>query len=371
MSSPKSLCILRLSALGDVCNAVAAVQAIQAQFPDCKITWVIGKIEYQLVQHLPDIDFIIFDKKGGSASIKAFKQAVANIEFDILLHMQVAMRANYLAWLIRAKRKIGYDWGRAKEGHSLVVNQRIAPLSGRKKWHVLDSFMDFAKAAGVEEHYCYPPRWNIPVPDADTTFANETLGSKPSLIICPAASKQERCWLTKRYAEVAQYANRRGLQVVLCGGPAELDLSLAQAISEQCKVPLINLVGKTSLTQMYALLGKAMLVLAPDTGPAHMANAHGTTVIGLYAHSDPNRTGPYGSLPYVASAYAHHVKAQHKRTPENTKWGQRVKGEHLMADISTKEVIALLDQALLDKANLDQSLLDPTQPDQTMLDTEQ
>jgi heptosyltransferase I len=348
-ASPKSICILRLSALGDVCNAVAAVQAIQTRHPDCKITWIIGKVEFQLLKHLPDIEFIVFDKRGGKAAVKEFKQTIARYHFDILLHMQVALRANYLAWLIRAKRKIGYDWVRAKEAHSLVVSERIKPIAQRKRWHVLDSFMDFAQAAGATESDCYPPRWNIPVPDADKRFALETLDSeKPAFIICPAASKEERCWLPERYAEVAHYAHRRGLHVVLCGGPAPLDMALAQAIQNHCKVQLTDLVGKTTLTQMFALLGEAMFVLAPDTGPAHMANAQGTTVIGLYAHSDPNRTGPYGSLQYVANAYAYHVEKQLNTAPEKTKWGQRVKGSDLMSHISVSDVTTLLDHALAD-----------------------
>ena len=62
---PSSICVLRLSAIGDVCHAVATVQAIQNQWPNCKITWVIGKIEAQLLVNLDNIEFIIFDKKAG------------------------------------------------------------------------------------------------------------------------------------------------------------------------------------------------------------------------------------------------------------------------------------------------------------------
>ena len=62
---PQSICILRLSAIGDVCNALAAVQQIQAYYPQTKITWVIGKVEAQLLKNIPNIEFIIFDKKQG------------------------------------------------------------------------------------------------------------------------------------------------------------------------------------------------------------------------------------------------------------------------------------------------------------------
>ena len=54
-----------------------------------------------------------------------------------------------------------------------------------------------------------------------------------------------------------------------------------------------NLVGQTSLKQLLAVLKLGHLVIAPDTGPAHMAVTVGTPVVGLYAHSNPKRTGPY------------------------------------------------------------------------------
>ena len=62
-TAPKSICILRLSAIGDVCHAVAMVQAIQKQWPTTKITWIMGKIEAQLFHDLPNTEVIIFDKK--------------------------------------------------------------------------------------------------------------------------------------------------------------------------------------------------------------------------------------------------------------------------------------------------------------------
>ncbi|WP_372586030.1 glycosyltransferase family 9 protein, partial [Aggregatibacter actinomycetemcomitans] len=50
--APKSLCILRLSAIGDVCHALAAVQHIQHYWKDTKITWIIGKTEAQLLRNV-------------------------------------------------------------------------------------------------------------------------------------------------------------------------------------------------------------------------------------------------------------------------------------------------------------------------------
>ncbi|MFB2734733.1 glycosyltransferase family 9 protein [Shewanella mangrovisoli] len=333
-----SLCLLRLSAIGDVCHAVAMVQAIQRQYPQLKITWVIGKLEYQLLKHLPGIEFVIFDKSQGWRSYLNLHKALKGRRFDVLLHMQVALRATLASLAISAKVRVGFDRARAKEGQWLVTNHRVEPLA---QPHVLDGFMGFAKAIGVSD---ITPRWNIPVPQADTEFAQRQIADgEKVLVICAAASKAERNWLPERYAAVAQHAVNKGYRVILCGGPTALEKALADDIANACSAKLDNLVGKTSLTQLLALLKRASLVLAPDTGPAHMAVTQGTPVIGLYAHSNPGRTGPYLSQQYVVSAYQEAIASQQSG---EVKWGTRAKGEHLMALISVEAVIEKFDQVI-------------------------
>ncbi|ODR85272.1 glycosyltransferase family 9 protein [Shewanella xiamenensis] len=338
INTMNSLCLLRLSAIGDVCHAVAMVQAIQRQYPQLKITWVIGKLEYQLLKHLPGIEFVIFDKSQGWRSYFNLHKALKGRRFDVLLHMQVALRATLASLAISAKVRVGFDRARAKEGQWLVTNHRVEPLA---EPHVLDGFMGFAKAIGVSD---ITPSWNIPVPQADTEFAQRQIADgEKVLVICAAASKAERNWLPERYAAVAQHAVNKGYRVILCGGPTALEKTLADDIANACSAKLDNLVGKTSLTQLLALLKRASLVLAPDTGPAHMAVTQGTPVIGLYAHSNPGRTGPYLSQQYVVSAYQEAIASQQSG---EVKWGTRAKGEHLMALISVEAVIEKFDQVI-------------------------
>jgi len=338
INTMNSLCLLRLSAIGDVCHAVAMVQAIQRQYPQLKITWVIGKLEYQLLKHLPGIEFVIFDKSQGWRSYFNLHKALRGRRFDVLLHMQVALRATLASLAISAKVRVGFDRARAKEGQWLVTNHRVEPLA---QPHVLDGFMGFAKAIGVSD---ITPSWNIPVPQADTEFAQRQIADgEKVLVICAAASKAERNWLPERYAAVAQHAVNKGYRVILCGGPTALEKALADDIANACSAKLDNLVGKTSLTQLLALLKRANLVLAPDTGPAHMAVTQGTPVIGLYAHSNPGRTGPYLSQQYVVSAYQEAIASQQSG---EVKWGTRAKGEHLMALISVEAVIEKFDQVI-------------------------
>lgn len=317
------------------------VQAVQRRHPQAKITWVVGKVEAQLLAGLEGVELVVFDKRLGWQGYKQLWAALKSQRFDVLLHMQVALRASIATLGIKAKAKVGFDKARAKEGQWLFVNHKIEPQS---EPHVLDGFMNFARAVGVTDT---KPTWKMPLTDAELSFAEQHIaGDQRTLIICPAASKAERNWLADRYAQVADFALSQGMKVMLCGGPAELEKQLAADIVAHAQGKITNLVGQTNLKQLLALLGRASLVIAPDTGPAHMAVTQGTPVIGLYAHSNPKRTGPYLSLDRVVSRYQQHIEVQTGKPLAQIPFGTRAKGSELMHDIDVESVIEQVKQAL-------------------------
>ena len=110
----KSICIVRLSAIGDVCHAVATVQAIQRHYPDADITWVIGRIEYSLVSDISGVKFVVFDKKRGFNSyLDLHKKMVGTPPYDVLLQMQTSLRSNLVGGIVKAKRK---NWVSGQQG---------------------------------------------------------------------------------------------------------------------------------------------------------------------------------------------------------------------------------------------------------------
>lgn len=343
ISRPKSLCLLRLSAIGDVCHAVAMVQQIQQQWPEIEITWVIGKVEAMLLEGLPGVKFVIFDKKAGWKGYRDLRRQFSGQKFDVLLHMQVALRASIASLMIPAKTKIGFDRARAKEGQWLFTNAKVAPIA---QPHVLDGFMGFAKALGLEPK---APYWQMPFTDQDQLWASERLNTdKPIAVISPAASKAERNWHVEGYSQTAKHLAELGFSVVLCGGPTTLEKLLAEDIIQAADIPITNLVGETSLKQLLAVLKIAHLVIAPDTGPAHMAVTVGTPVIGLYAHSNPHRTGPYLYQHYVVSCYNEAVQKQYGRPVAKLPWGIRAKGNTLMNGITIAQVKDKIRQLIAD-----------------------
>lgn len=338
---PGRICLIRLSSIGDVCHTVSVVQSIQSYDPRCRLTWVIGRTEAGLVGDLPGVEFVVCDKNRGLAGILDLRRILKGRHFDCLLHMQVSLRASLVSLMVHAPIRIGFDRSRAGEGQWLFTNRRIP---SQRHPHVLEGLTAFARAIGVPDR---APTWDIPVPAVDRDWAENVLPQGPPVLgIVPGASSRERNWTAEGYAAVADYAMNRGFRVALFGGHSTEENCLGEAIRERLDRPVSNLIGRTTLKQFLALLRRTSLLVAPDTGPVHMAVTQGVPVIGLYCHSNPRRTGPYTCQEYVVNHYDRLVQARYGTSWESRPWGARLKGPDLMVDIRTEEVIAMFDKVV-------------------------
>lgn len=340
MSALESLCILRLSALGDATHVVPLVRTLQGAWPNARITWIVGKLEHRLVGDLPGVDFVVIDKGRGYRAAGDLRRALAGRRFDALLQCQVALRANLLSALIRARRRIGYDRARSKDLHGLFINERIADRPGI---HVLDAIGSFVEPLGLQQETI---RWDIPLSDADRTFAATHLpGSQPTLLLSPCSSHTVRNWRPERYAAVADHAIRRhGFRVALCGGRSALERTLGDAISAAMREPPIDLIGKDTLKQFLALAERASLVLTPDAGPMHMANAVGAPVLGLHAASNPRRSGPYSDLRWCVDRYDAAARRFRGVPADALPWGTKLEHPGVMDLVETEAAIDALDR---------------------------
>jgi heptosyltransferase I len=342
-AAPGSLCILRLSAVGDISHTLPAVRSLQNAWPKTKLYWIIGKLEYELVKDIPGIKFLIFDKKLGLTGYRQLYQQLKGHQFDALLHMQMSLRASLIAMMVNTPIKLGFDRKRAKDLQWLFTNHKIAY---QPKQHVIDSFFGFVEALGISDRLY---KWDIPIPDADREFAAQHLATdKPALIISPCSSMAYRNWTIDGYYKVAEYAvQQHQMQVVLTGGPSDIEKTYGEQICKNVNVPVTNLIGQTTLKQLLAILAMADVVISPDAGPAHLATAVGTPVIGLYATTNPDRARPYLSAEYVVNRYEEAVNCKYGKPVDALPWGIRVKDAGTMERITVDEVIAMLDKSLL------------------------
>ena len=339
---PRSICLLRLSAIGDTCHAVPLVRTLQHVWPETQLTWIIGKTEARLMTLLDGVEFITVDKRAGWRARRDLRSQLRGRRFDVLLHMQLAFRASLAAQVVPARIKLGFDRARARELQWLFTNARIA---ARPREHVLDSFFGFLEALGIKERIV---RWDLQLPASARAYAERLIpDDKPTLVISPCSSHEMRNWRADRYAAVADYASRRhGMRVILAGGPSEIELRTGAAIEAAVKAPVINQIGRDTLPELLGLLSRATALLTPDSGPAHMATMVNVPVLGLYAATNPARSGPYLSRLWCVDAYPEAVRRFRHRTPEKLPWTQKIEERGVMDLITVDRVTARLDELL-------------------------
>ena len=338
-TTPASLCLLRTSAIGDVTHVVPLVRTLQQAWPQTQLTWLIGQLEHRLVGDLPDVQFIVFDKHGSRAAHRAARERLASQRFDALLHMQVALRSNLLSLSVKAPLRIGYDRARSKDLHGLFVNCRIPARRGD---HVLDAMASFLEPLGLKQTQV---RWDIPIPDDARAFAERHLpADTPTLLVSPVSSHRMRNWRPERYAAVMDHAALAlGWRIVLCGGPSAYEREVGDAISAAMQTRPLDLIGKDTLKQMLALLQRATLVLCPDSGPMHMANAVGTPVLGLHAASNSARSGPYSDRQWCVDRYDVAALKFRRKPAATLAWGTKLEYPGVMDLIEVDAVIERLE----------------------------
>ncbi len=339
---PASLCIVRLSAIGDVTHAVPVLRAIQKHWPQTRVTWICAKLEHNLLSDIEDVRFIVIDKKAVLGSYWKLWKQLASEKFDLMLQMQTSARANLTGACVRADIKLGWDKSRARDFHRFFMTHSVTESHQQ---HQLQGHLSFARALGLD---AAEPQWNFPIRNEAIEFAKQKLpANRPILLISPCSSHPHRNWRADRYAAVADHAiEQHGMAVVLSGGPSALETSSGKAIEAAMSNPVTNLIGKDTLPQLVAVLDRVDVVLTPDSGPAHLANALGTPVVGLHACTWSRRSGPYNSLDLCVDRFELAAKRFRNSSPDTLRWGTRIEEEGVMDLVSVDDVIKQVDRVV-------------------------
>ncbi|HXS91265.1 MAG TPA: glycosyltransferase family 9 protein [Steroidobacteraceae bacterium] len=340
---PASVCILRLSAIGDTCHVLPVVRTLQRAWPDTRFTWIIGRVEAKLLGHIPEIEFIVLDKKSLAGSYRLLRQQMRGRHFDVLMHMQVALRASLLSTLVPAKIKLGFDRKRARELQWLFTSNRIRPT---ERQHVMDALFGFAEKYHVYEKLL---RWDIPIPQAARDYARRVIPDDTrTLIISPCSSHRLRNWRAEYYAQIADYAiSALGMRVVLCGGRSKIEQQMGDAIVRNMSEACENTIGQDTLLEFLATLERAVAIITPDSGPAHMATAVGTPVVGLYAATNPTRSGPYLSRQWCVDKYDLAARRLLGKPAADLPWTTKIERPGVMDLITPDDVIKKLHSVML------------------------
>ena len=285
------VCIVMMSAVGDAVHVLPVVNAIKRHHPPSHITWVLQPGPATLVRGHPAVDdIVLFDRSRGTAGFVDVRRALAPRRFDVVMNLQVYFKAGIITSFTRSPVKLGFDRARARDFNWMFTNRKIPPHPVGQ--HVQDQYFEFLTALGVPYE---PVVWNLGPwaheRDWQRTFFAPIERPVAALVI--ATSKPQKDWPPERWVEVvdALYADH-GVQPVLVGGRSPREVHAEAVIMRLARHTPISALG-SGLRNLVGILDGSAVVIAPDTGPLHMAVALDRPVVSLIGYTNPKRTGPY------------------------------------------------------------------------------
>jgi len=302
---PRSILIVKLSAIGDVVHTLPFLEVMRENFPNARIDWVVEEASSQIIEGHRAIDRVIvsrrtswqkqlFKGRESSAALIGIRKFLGELRaetYDLVIDLQGLFKSAVLLGLSRGRRKIGPSWG--KEGSRFFLTE--PPFFVEADLHAVDKYL---KAAEFLE--CERTSWkgDIPIREADKRTVAEILHdneveSKVLVAINPMAKWTTKLWELEKFAALADRLQKElSCKVVFTGSRQDRE-EVNKIIQRMDENPL-NLTGQTHLKELAYLYSRCQLLVSTDTGPMHIAAAMGCSVVALFGPTAPWRTGPYG-----------------------------------------------------------------------------
>lgn len=280
--------ISRLSALGDCVCTLPVATALKRHFPDSHITWAVDPRFAGIIECSTQVDEVLRVKPGFAP--KSWPKLAD--KFDLALDMQGLSKSALVVGRAKADRKLGYHWQR-----------EIAPLFSQavrpdpSSLHVVDQYVDVARAAGAE---CDRAEFGFEPKEEDRDKMRALLaenGVQGAFVVLNAgAGWASKRWPAAHFARLSEMIASKGVSAVFIGGKADADQRAFEEVSTETATPVVNLLGKTSVRELVALISLSNAHVGGDTGSSHVAAALGVPAIGLYSITKPVRSCPYGQI---------------------------------------------------------------------------
>lgn len=298
--------IIKMSALGDVIQALPVIGALKQGFPGARIDWLVQDGAAPIVRSHPGVDRVLVWRREAwreawrsparwpEAAVEIRRTAAELLErrYDLALDLQGLLKSGVWTGLCRARRKVGYH--NAREGSHLFLTDRIHNRD--PDLHAVERYLLLVEKIGGGR---WTPEFGLTPSQEGRGRLQEVLSNRgwdasaPYAVLVPGARWKTKQWDAGSFSQTAERIVRRlGLQVAISGGPQ--DRPLGEMIIEGMRSPAINLAGSTDITALTALMAGAAVVISTDSGPMHLAAAVGTPVVALFGPTAPWRTGPYG-----------------------------------------------------------------------------
>lgn len=314
--SPRVL-LVRLSALGDILHTLPALAALRRARPEAFIGWVVEEAGAQLLEGHPDIDALhVMPRrawrenplKAALGPMRELIRQVRSRDYDMAIDFQGLTKSALWTRLSGARERVGFRGQDARELSRFFYNRPIYPRA--QEIHVIQRNLALLRPLGVENPEV---QFRVRLPEAARLKAEAIWGPEderyPRVVMNPGAGWPTKLWSAAAYGRLAaELISEIGARVALAWGPGEEGL-VKTALEAAGKVgaevgrrseeaiapePGVHSLAPTSFVELGAVIERAHLLVAGDTGPVHFAAALGVPTLGLYGASDSKRNGPWG-----------------------------------------------------------------------------
>jgi heptosyltransferase I len=310
--------LIKLSAVGDVAHTLPTLNKLRRRYPRAQLDWLVTPAIGELLRHHPAIDNVIDFMRDANAptwtALAGYARLAAKLRkarYDLVIDLHGQSRTALLTFATGTPVRVGFDkerpevwansrkvtdsfrkhaWHGAREGAWLAYTHHI-PLPTLDV-HVIDHYLSVGKLLGFDMG---PADFSFCIPQAahdriDALLRQHDIGNKQFVVIAPRGNWETKRWPDEKSADVARNFLQRGYAVVVVGAPRERHVGANIA---RLAPGIVDLTGETSISELAALISRAAICIAHDSGPLHLAVALGRPVVALFGPSDTTWAGPY------------------------------------------------------------------------------
>lgn len=336
--TPKSILIIRTSALGDVCRSVPVLASLRRAYPEARIDWLVRAAYAPAVEHHKGLTGVVrLEKPAGGKRVgrpPGLLTKLREARYDFVLDCQGLARSGFWAWATRSPRRVGYGFPDARELSWIWYTERH-----RSPWtlHAVDRMLELVRKSGVEP--VADMRLYSGWKEREWIKADPRLADGDYAVIAPTSAWPGKAWPAERWAELAGRMVGEGVvgRVVVVGSGSERG-QIGPVLGLAGREPrAIDLVGQTDVGQLMALIERSRLVVANDSAALHMAVGFDRPIVGLFGPTEIGQVGPYKRDADVIQRVVPRDKMVYK---------QEGPGRALMERITVEEVLAAVRERL-------------------------
>ncbi len=279
----KNILAVRTDRFGEFLLNIPAFRALKLKFPEAKLTLVVNPYVQELASCIDVVDEVILweNRKHRLWEVLSFSNELRKKKIDLCIIFNPSKELNIAGFLAGIPLRIGYarKWG-------CLLTHRIPDRKYLGDRHEIDYNLDLTRFAGADSD---DKKLSLSI---DENIANDLLSGidlSNAVVVHPWTSDSLKQWPTHKFFLLAQrLIEELRLTVIFIGGKEEPDNS--GELFAGFKDNVINLIGKTSLTQLAAVLKQSKLLISGDSGPVHLACCVGTPVVAIFRNDMPGKS---------------------------------------------------------------------------------